>query len=241
MPSPIRPWPYAAKAVIQFRFRVDRLELWVTFRHPMNENLMPPAAAFVFKVDGVDKIPLLGVWRSPWTIAFIILNIPANPARVLSTYLGPLDTLVTTWGKQWEPWDRIICIDVPYGWEHILEVDPENTRVTINGQFVLSTATVTTGTYPNYDVSDLNVLFLNCSAGPIVFRGFQGGVNGQLLFLSRLCATVNDVTLSHDHPLGFQPIFLHAGADETLRGEYGGWVLVCNGTNWYDVSHAKHV
>ncbi|GAI80245.1 unnamed protein product, partial [marine sediment metagenome] len=34
---------------------------------------------------------------------------------------------------------------------------------------------------------------------------------------------------------------LHAGADETLTGEYGGWSLVCNGSHWLDVSHAKHV
>ncbi|GAJ02290.1 unnamed protein product, partial [marine sediment metagenome] len=40
---------------------------------------------------------------------------------------------------------------------------------------------------------------------------------------------------------GNQDIFLHAGADETLTGEYGGWSLMCNGSHWFDVSHSKHV
>jgi len=47
--------------------------------------------------------------------------------------------------------------------------------------------------------------------------------------------------LEHNEGTGNQDIFLHAGADETLNGEYGGWVLVCNGTHWYDTSHSKHV
>ena len=29
--------------------------------------------------------------------------------------------------------------------------------------------------------------------------------------------------------------------DEALTSEYGGWVLVCDGTHWHDCSHSKHV
>jgi len=29
--------------------------------------------------------------------------------------------------------------------------------------------------------------------------------------------------------------------DETLAGEYGGWIFVCNGISWFGISHAKHV
>ena len=33
---------------------------------------------------------------------------------------------------------------------------------------------------------------------------------------------------------------MHEGTDETI-GTWGGFTLVCDGSNWYDVSHAKHV
>ncbi|GAI42995.1 unnamed protein product, partial [marine sediment metagenome] len=61
------------------------------------------------------------------------------------------------------------------------------------------------------------------------------------IFIAKLCAALNDVTLMHNAAPPGQAVFLHAGASETLRGEYGGWTLVCNGSNWYDLSHARHV
>ncbi|MBA7670355.1 hypothetical protein ES703_78500 [subsurface metagenome] len=75
----------------------------------------------------------------------------------------------------------------------------------------------------------------------MVIGGFIGGVNGQVLHIARLCAAANNATLEHNEGTGNQDIFLHKGADETLTGEYGGWTLACDGSNWYDVSHAKHV
>ncbi|GAH18479.1 unnamed protein product, partial [marine sediment metagenome] len=63
----------------------------------------------------------------------------------------------------------------------------------------------------------------------------------QRLFIARLCAAANDITLMHNDGSSVQRIFLHKGLDETLTGVYGGWTLVCNGTNWFDLSHAKHV
>lgn len=42
--------------------------------------------------------------------------------------------------------------------------------------------------------------------------------------------------------IGGQRFFLHAGADETMTSEYGGWVFVNDGgEHWHDASHAKHV
>ncbi|GAG40769.1 unnamed protein product, partial [marine sediment metagenome] len=49
-----------------------------------------------------------------------------------------------------------------------------------------------------------------------------------------------NVTLNHN--LGAtQRIMMHQGAHETLNSEFGGWVLIFDGTHWYDCSHAKHV
>ena len=91
------------------------------------------------------------------------------------------------------------------------------------------------------DVSGVNSLMLDCSGGDVIIGAFVGGVAGQVLYLARGCTSANDVTLEHNEGTGNQNIFLHAGADETLTTEYGGWVLVCNGTSWFDTSHAKHV
>lgn len=99
----------------------------------------------------------------------------------------------------------------------------------------------TVGPTDNLDVSGVNTVFIDCSANNVTIGGFLGGINGQVLHIIRLCAAVNDATLEHNEGTGNQDIFLHKGLDETLTGEYGGWTLVCNGSHWFDVSHAKHV
>lgn len=112
-----------------------------------------------------------------------------------------------------------------------------------DGALSSATRTFSTGPAPQDDVnvSGINTLFIDCALNDVVIGGMLGGVNGQVLHVVRLCASINDVTLEHNEGTGNQDIFMHRGADETLTGEYGGWTLVCNGTNWYDVSHAKHV
>lgn len=97
------------------------------------------------------------------------------------------------------------------------------------------------GPTDNLDVSDVNTVFVDCSANAVTIGGFTGGVNGQTLDIVKTCDAANDVTLEHNEAHAFQKIFLHVGLDETLRSEYGGWSLKCNGTSWYDISHAKHV
>ena len=99
----------------------------------------------------------------------------------------------------------------------------------------------TTGPTDNVNVSGINTLFIDAISSAITIGGFAGGVDGQTLNIVKCCATANAVTLEHAEGGGSQDIFLHAGADETLIGEYGGWQLVCNGTSWFDASHAKHV
>ncbi|GAH79783.1 unnamed protein product, partial [marine sediment metagenome] len=75
----------------------------------------------------------------------------------------------------------------------------------------------------------------------ITIGGFIGGVNGQVLHVTKICAAEQDVTMKHNAGTGNQDICLHAGGDETLRGEYGGWILAYKDSVWYDISHAKHV
>ena len=120
-------------------------------------------------------------------------------------------------------------------------VDLSAENLTTTGAISSGALTVTTGAYDALDVSGINVIFLDCSGGAITIGGFVGGVRGQVLYIARLCASAANLTLEHVESTGNQDIYLHAGSDETLFTEYGGWVLICNGTSWFDTSHAKHV
>lgn len=125
---------------------------------------------------------------------------------------------------------------------YALDGDPVNEPIDVetaisSGSSVFSTE----GPTDNVDVSGINVLFIDCSSNDVTIGGFIGGRAGQVLYIARKCATANTVTLEHNEGGGSQDIFLHAGSDEALLGEFGGWVLVCDGTSWFDVSHSKHV
>lgn len=221
--SPIRTArPYAAKAIVEHEFDTDHLNVFVTFRFAMNETVKPPLGLWLCEVDDVLKAVTASVWQDAWTLLLTVPNIVVLPDRVTLEYDGPDPNLQITWEKQWEPWGPIVSIELPP---------------------VYTTRTFSTGPAPqnDVDVSNVNILFLDCAANDVVIGGFVGGVNGQNLDIARLCAGAHDATLEHNEGTGNQDIFLHKGADETLFGEYGGWNLVCDGSNWYDTSHAKHV
>lgn len=100
----------------------------------------------------------------------------------------------------------------------------------------------TVGPTDNVDVSGINTLFIDNSSNVVTIGGFSGGVDGQVLHITLINPGNNNVTLEHNHTGATQKIFLHAGADETLKLEYGGWVFIChNGVDWHDCSHEKHV
>lgn len=218
-----RPWPYAATAIVQWEWLGTTMYVWVTFRHPMNISVKPATALFECKVNGVIK-PFFGnQWEDEFTLRFLVVAVMALPDRVTLKYNGPDPTLRTTWDKQWEPWGPILgyrAMGAPYSGTRTYAVE---------------------GPTDNVDIADIGILFIDCSANDVTIGGFVGGINGQHLHIARLCAAAHDATLEHNEGTGNQDIFLHRGADETLTGEYGGWTLVCDGSDWYDVSHAKHV
>lgn len=239
--SVLRPWPYAAKAVIQWEYSNTTLRIWIIFRHPMDQTVKPPIALWVTTAAGVGNPPDGSNWQDEHTFVIWHTGIAVNPGRVLLAYDGPHEDLRTTWGKQWEDWFKILGIEVPYDWRDIIDVDVVNARVTINGMLLLSHSSITTGTYNALDVKGLNILYLNCGAGDVIINGFINGVLNQLLFIARTESSANDATMSHNNAAGNQKLWLHAMGDETLNGKFGGWNLVCTGIAWYDISHAKHV
>lgn len=215
-------WPYAAKAIIQHTFHNSILEIWLTFRHKMNQDNKPADGLWLVEADEVPEAITSSAWVDEWTMKLTIDPLAGYPEKVTVEYDGPDENLATTWDKQWEPWGAIPSIEIPTPAE---------------------TITINTGPADQDDVnvSGVSVIFLDCSGSDIVIGGFIGGVNGQVLHIARLCATANDGTIRHNKATGNQRILLHAGADETINGEYGGWALMCNGTNWFDTSHSKHV
>lgn len=222
MSGTLRPWPYAAKAVIQHEFDTDHLNVFVTFRFPMDQTVEPPNNLWLCEVDDILKPVSVSAWQDEWTILLTVPDIAVLPDRVTLEYDGPDKNLRITWNKQWESWGPIVSIELPP---------------------VYTTRTFSTGPAQqnDVDVSNVNILFLDCSLNDITIGGFVGGVNGQVLHIAKLCAAAQDVTMKYIAGTGNQDMYLHAGGDETLRGEYGGWTLACDGSNWYDISHAKHV
>ena len=97
------------------------------------------------------------------------------------------------------------------------------------------------GPTDNLDVSGVNVVFIDTSGNNVILGGTVGGVDGQVLIVVVHDAT-NNTTIEDQEGTGNQDFYLHAGADETLTAEYGGWTFVNeDGTHWHDASHAKHV
>ena len=221
--SPIRTArPYAAKAIVEHHFDTDHLDIYVTFRFTMDQTIKPADNLWICLVDEVLKAVTASAWIDAWTIKLTVPDVVVLPEVVTLEYSGPNENLKITWGKIWEPWGAIVSIEIPP---------------------VQTTRTFSTGPAQqnDVDVSNVNILFLDCTANDITIAGLIGGVNGQVLHIAKICAADQDVTLKHIAGTGNQDLYLHAGGDETLHGEYGGWILVCNGTNWYDISHAKHI
>ncbi|MBA7616333.1 hypothetical protein ES703_23629 [subsurface metagenome] len=218
-----RPWPYAATAIVQHEWLGTFLYVWVTFKYPMDQTVSPPDSLWICEVNGIRKTIPTSYWQDEFTRRLIVDGVNALPDRVTLQYDGPNPNLRTTWDKQWEPWGRILSYRA------------------MGSPWSGTKTHSALGPTDNVDVADIGILFIDCSANDVIIGGFTGGIDGQHLHIVRLCAAVNDVTLEHNEGTGNQDIFLHRGADETLTGEYGGWTLACNGSNWFDVSHAKHV
>lgn len=218
-----RNWPYAATAIVQWEWVTPFVYLWVTFRHPMDITVKPAHLLWKCESDSVAKAVGVSTWQDEFTILLRAGLVGALPNRVTLEYDGPDANLRTTWGKQWEPFGPILgyrAMGAPY-----------------TGTKTWAVA----GPTDNVDVEDVGMLFLDCSANDVIIGGFTGGALGQHLIVVRTDDNANDATLEHNEAHAFQKIFLHMGLDETLAGEYGGWVLACNGVSWFDAGHSKHV
>lgn len=212
-------WPYAALATIEYVFVAPRVELYVVFPYPMNQDFIPDHAVWSCWVDGVIKPVLWSAWNDAYVLRLSAGVVAVQPSRVVLKYMGPDKLLLTTWGKIWEPWGYLPC----------------------HRYTELISKTITAGMLQTPIVAGVKVLFLDCSGGNVGCRSFGQGVNSQVLHVARLDDAANNAIMMHKGAPPGQPLNMHKGATETLNGEYGGWIFACDGSEWYDVSHAKHV
>jgi hypothetical protein len=106
----------------------------------------------------------------------------------------------------------------------------------VTGNIAQGTATASlAGPTDDFDVSSANIVFVNTTSNNVTIGAFTGGVAGQKLVLVRT-STANTATLEHNEGTANQNIFLSDEADEALT-TYGGWSLVCDGSNWYEVDN----
>lgn len=138
--------------------------------------------------------------------------------------------------------DPKIVIDKDYN-VGIGVADPHS-KLEVNGAISSATLTVTEANDATIAVGGVNYIFIDSTTGvgdPLVIDDFTGGVAGQVLHIvirdNTAAVTIIDGSGSN------QQIFLHdTGSNLVIAAAArGGATLICDGTHWYNVSHAKHV
>jgi len=104
--------PYAYGAKIEHEFDGTKLNIWLTFRHPMNQNNKPDLDSWTLTVDEVEKAISDSDWIDEFTLWLESVATVAYPDRVLLAYNGTDENLETTWGKNWEPWGAKLSADL---------------------------------------------------------------------------------------------------------------------------------
>jgi len=90
------------------------------------------------------------------------------------------------------------------------------------------------------NVNQVNTIFINALDDNISINDFTGGSQGQILHVV-IKDNTNQVTFV-DTSGANQEMYLHAKTNLVISaGDRGGITIICDGSDWYDVSHAKHV
>lgn len=93
-----------------------------------------------------------------------------------------------------------------------------------------------TGPIDNLNVAGKSILLCDTSSNNITIGGLVGGVEGQLLSVVKT-STSNRLTIENAEGTPNQNIYLNSNSDENIhQNEYGGWLLVCDGFNWYSTN-----
>lgn len=116
-------WPYAAKAVIQHDFDAAHLYIYLTFNYVMNQLLKPSLTKWHVFAATIEQTVSSTIWLDAYTLQLICPPIIGGNPRIECSYDGPgptvwnpgdpsRETLETTFAKQWEPWIKILSLDI---------------------------------------------------------------------------------------------------------------------------------
>lgn len=135
-------------------------------------------------------------------------------------------------------WNLRAMVIKPNGRVGIGDITPA-CKLEVNGAIASDTVIITASS-DVLDVSGVNHVFVNISAD-IVLGGLVGGVDGQVVTFALIGNFVNHCTFEHREGIGgsTQDFVNHTSLDEDV--DHGGCIYLCNGTQWFDVSHARHV
>ena len=118
----------------------------------------------------------------------------------------------------------------------ITAVDLDCTGRISSNTLVITTANDGAG----IDVSGVNILFIDSSGGDITISDFASGIDGQIIYMTIKDTT--SITVIQNETGNNQELVLHDAGDVIFGGgDRFGFIFVCNGSKWYDVSHSKHV
>ncbi|GAG31511.1 unnamed protein product, partial [marine sediment metagenome] len=111
--------------------------------------------------------------------------------------------------------------------------DPHS-KLEVNGAISSATDSIS-ASVDSKNVAGINTLFIDASgADDIELGGLSAGVIGQVL---HIVITDLNKKVIFEVATGTQPFITHTTINESI--DSGGVTFVCDGTNWYDCSHAK--
>ena len=102
---------YAYGATITHTYEGTTVSIRIVFAKPMNQNVKPADELWLVELDDIETEITDSFWLDEYSLQLDIEDIDNRPATVIVSYLGPSPLLVTTWGKQWQPWSSINSID----------------------------------------------------------------------------------------------------------------------------------
>ena len=120
--------------------------------------------------------------------------------------------------------------------------DPHS-KLEVNGAISSAVLAVTSANDGTVAVGGINSIFIDASVAAVTINDFTGGVAGQVIYLVVKTPDASNAVTITDTSGSNQELYLRSEADYVFAvRERGGFVFICDGSNWYDVSHGpKHV
>jgi|GEM_PF-2496072 len=158
------------------------------------------------------------------------------------TAAGKMDLHLATRGASGDLVASDAKLTVLYGGNVGIGVADPHSKLEVNGAISSAVLAVTSANDGTVAVGGINYIFIDASVAAVTINDFTGGVAGQVIYLVVKTPDASNAVTITDTSGSNQELYLHSEADYVFAvRERGGFVFICDGSNWYGVSHAKHV